>query len=81
METYLPFLDFMIDKIKKKSNEISLECQLSKFQNLRSMILEKSSKHSWDAIIRVEEVIQKLIAKLDYKVSFLKKFCSVANEA
>lgn len=68
MQSFLPFLDFMIDKIKKK-NVFPLECQLSKFQHIRSVILEKNGKYSLEGLTNIEDILQKLITKLDYKVS------------
>lgn len=73
MKKYIPFLDFMINKLEKKNNEV-LQCQFKKFHSLRSIISEGKGKTSLHSLNKIEEVILKLITILDYKVSIFKTF-------
>ena len=64
LRTYVPFLTKMIDKLEQTGDR-SKEAQLSKMKSLKSILTTTNKNLKLDTLIKCEDVLQKLYAKVE----------------
>ncbi|KAJ9587633.1 hypothetical protein L9F63_018927, partial [Diploptera punctata] len=70
-QKYIPFLEMMINKLET-SNDKSREEQLKKMKSLHSTLSNSRKKLKIETLIRCEDVLKKLHAKVEKMQSLTK---------